>query len=180
MDYEKKYKEALERARVFHTGGGTIDAHITETIFPELKESEDERIRKWCISHINACINVIKDNDEYKEYLSNKVIAWLEKQGDKKPTENIKTKFCEGDKVVSKQDGKVYTVGTAYWVNGDNICLQGTDGHHKWTNEDDLNKNYHLWIEAKKLDADKVIAWLVANILDYEYFVEWFKKDFKL
>ena len=98
----------------------------------------------------------------------------------KKPTENIKTKFCEGDKVVSNQDGKVYTVGTAYWVNGDNICLHGTDGNHKWTNEDDLNKNYHLWIDAKKLDADKVIAWLEANILDYEYFVEWFKKDFKL
>ena len=46
------------------------------------KESEDERIRKWCISHFKACINVIKDNDEYKEYLSNKVIAWLEKQGE--------------------------------------------------------------------------------------------------
>ena len=39
------------------------------------------------------------------------------------------------------------------------------------------------WLEKqdkKTLDPDKVIAWLVANIRDYEYFVEWFKKDFGL
>ena len=51
-------------------------------IIPELAESEDEKIRKWCISHFKECINVIKDNDEYKEYLSNKVLAWLERQGE--------------------------------------------------------------------------------------------------
>jgi len=34
--------------------------------------------------------------------------------------------------------------------------------------------------ENKKLDPDKVIAWLVANILDYEYYVKLFKKDFGL
>ena len=34
--------------------------------------------------------------------------------------------------------------------------------------------------ENKKLDADKVIAWLVANICDFEYYVKLFKKDFKL
>lgn len=35
-------------------------------------------------------------------------------------------------------------------------------------------------IEPKKLNADEVIAWLVANILDYEYFVKRFKIDFGL
>ena len=35
-------------------------------------------------------------------------------------------------------------------------------------------------IEPKKIDGNEVIAWLVANILDYEYFVKWFKKDFGL
>lgn len=44
--------------------------------------SNEEKIRKWCISHFRNCINVIKDNNEYKEYLSNKVIAWLERQKD--------------------------------------------------------------------------------------------------
>ena len=46
MDYEKAYKEALERANVAHKDE---DRHIKATlerIFPELKESKDERIRK--------------------------------------------------------------------------------------------------------------------------------------
>ena len=30
----------------------------------------------------------------------------------------------------------------------------------------------------KTIDADKVIAWLVANICDYDYYVKLFKKDF--
>lgn len=175
MDYEQKYKEALEKAKKLH--GKSCINNVLEDLFPELQENEDERIRKWCISHFNACINVIKDNDEYKEYLSNKVIAWLEKQGEKKLIENVETKFCEGDKVVSNQDGKVYTVGTAYWVNGDNICLHGTDGNHKWTNEDDLNKNYHL-CDAKKLDADNV--WLQNYLSNVICFVNQFKKDFGL
>ena len=32
----------------------------------------------------------------------------------------------------------------------------------------------------KTIDADKVIAWLVANICDYDYYVKLFKKDFGL
>lgn len=35
-------------------------------------------------------------------------------------------------------------------------------------------------IEPKKIDSNKVIAWLVANILNYEYYVKLFKKDFGL
>lgn len=33
---------------------------------------------------------------------------------------------------------------------------------------------------TRTLNADEVIAWLVANIVDFEYYVKWFKKDFKL
>ena len=32
--------------------------------------------------------------------------------------------------------------------------------------------------QGKALDPDKVIAWLVANICDYDYYVKLFKKDF--
>ena len=49
-----------------------------------LKEGEDERIRKWCISHFRECFRVTKDNAEYQEYLNNKVIPWLENQGEQK------------------------------------------------------------------------------------------------
>lgn len=178
MDYERKYKDALKWMQSLYDGLHGATKEEAEHYFPELKENKSERVRKGLIKTISSLLDntILYHTDITKE----EALAWLEKQGEKKLIENVETKFCEGDKVVSNQDGKVYTVGTAYLVNGDNICLHGTDGNHKWTNEDDLNKNYHLWIDAKKLDADKVIAWLVANILDYEYFVKWFKKDFGL
>lgn len=68
-----KYEEALERARK----GKPIDE-----IFPELKESEDEKIRKWLIHKIESmyvidCI--VKDEN------AEKALAWLEKQKEHKP-----------------------------------------------------------------------------------------------
>lgn len=44
----------------------------------------------------------------------------------------------------------------------------------------DAEKKEVKEIELKKLDADKVIAWLVANIYDFECYVKLFKKDFGL
>ena len=43
MDYKKKYDEALERARKYMALGYYT---LMPEIFPELAESEDERIRK--------------------------------------------------------------------------------------------------------------------------------------
>ena len=50
MDYKEKYEQALERARQFSEKPYLEDsAGIVEYIFPELAESEDERIRKEMI-----------------------------------------------------------------------------------------------------------------------------------
>ena len=74
MDYEKKYNEALERAKELSK---TITGANYEYIFPELKESEDERIRELCKVLVRTCfINELctkEDNDE--------CMAWIEKQG---------------------------------------------------------------------------------------------------
>ena len=74
MDYEKKYNEALERAKELSK---TITGANYEYIFPELKESEDERIRELCKVLVRICfINELctkEDNDE--------CMAWIEKQG---------------------------------------------------------------------------------------------------
>lgn len=126
--------------------------------------------------NLYKCLRCYVPNDKAEEF-----IAWLEKQGENKPTENVEIKFCEGDKIVSNQDGKVYTVGTAYYVTGDNICLHDTDGNHLWTNRDDLNKNYHLWTsEDVPLDADKVIEWLKPYSVIVDNIIDEFKKDFGL
>lgn len=45
MDYEKLYKEALDRARIwkYKSGMSKDKQGILDDIFPELKESEDEK-----------------------------------------------------------------------------------------------------------------------------------------
>jgi len=80
MDYEKKYKEALERARKSYVNsikqGWTCDKVIYEEIFPELKESEDEKIRKDIIAILKGQIPYTSGED------AKKYISWLEKQGE--------------------------------------------------------------------------------------------------
>lgn len=76
MDYEKKYKEALDRARQFITKElyAECNGNLVEYIFPELKEGEDERIRKALLRFHASTIDI--DGIQGKE-----ILAWLEKQG---------------------------------------------------------------------------------------------------
>ena len=79
MDYEKKYNEALERARKCwgeynELVGAYENKGLCEEIFHELAESEDERIRGAIIDHL-------KDNN-LTEWA-----AWLEKQGELNPVD---------------------------------------------------------------------------------------------
>jgi|GEM_PF-5924382 len=78
MDYEQKYKKALEKAQKELQSCGSKDCDAVRQIyrfFPELKESEDERIRKSIIAIIN---NYVDNSNTFKP----KMIAWLEKQGE--------------------------------------------------------------------------------------------------
>ena len=76
----KAYDEAIERAKKLYGNG------IAEEIFTELKESDDERIRKWIIDDIRYNMNNEPlNNSEYKKK-AEKAIDWLEKQGEQKPT----------------------------------------------------------------------------------------------
>lgn len=86
MDYEKKYKEALERARNIRFGNtnSALANVVCEEIFPEIRESEDEMIRKEMISifsKFEESYTLYGDKYDYKKW-----VAWLEKQGDQKPT----------------------------------------------------------------------------------------------
>ena len=81
------YDKALERARAINNGkdvdveSGTT---ICEYIFPELKESEDEKIRKEIISILRNTYWTSNRNR------FNELVAWLEKQGeDKKEINNF-------------------------------------------------------------------------------------------
>lgn len=75
----KRYDEALERAKKWYNAPNidkmpTYGNRVIEEIFPELKESEDERIKEAIITTIHLYYGEPLE-DEAKE-----MIAWLEKQ----------------------------------------------------------------------------------------------------
>jgi len=77
MNYEEKYKTALERAKKELLSCGSTDCDAAKQIyrfFPELKESDDGRIRNQIIDFIEKY-----GNPTYYEWQKD-WIAWLEKQ----------------------------------------------------------------------------------------------------
>lgn len=79
--YEQKHKEALGWMKSLYGGLHGKTKEEAEKYFPELAESEDERIRKEIISHLQHEY-VVKRYVSDVEY--DRWIAWLEKQGQEK------------------------------------------------------------------------------------------------
>lgn len=79
MNYEKKYKEAQKWIESIYSELSHEQQMEAEAFFPELKESEDERIRK---SIIKFLIDVNNGAYTKSELEIASWIAWLEKQGE--------------------------------------------------------------------------------------------------
>jgi hypothetical protein len=103
MDYEKMYKEALKRARNLYPGVHSHNKAMLEQIFPELAESEDEKIRKLLVWQVHRNIedetndlaqsvyDGIKGHDpDIEESIEDwkRCLAWLEKQKEPLPIPN--------------------------------------------------------------------------------------------
>jgi hypothetical protein len=91
----KAYDEALERARklkedpqgVFYEYSPKEGDTICDYIFPELAESEDERIRK----SLAAYFAKFKQSDMWdNDFSFGDILAWLEKQVQKPTDEEMK------------------------------------------------------------------------------------------
>lgn len=90
----KRYDIALDKIKRLLGTGSNCSREELEYVFPELAESEDERIRKELIEYIkdqqSSFISAPDCRDKYEEEENNKYnswIAWLEKQGEQKPAE---------------------------------------------------------------------------------------------
>ena len=81
MDNEKAYNEALERARriLCNIPEGSASARDIETIFPELRESEDEKIRKFLIDYFTS-YKIGNVATKLNGYRIDDILAYLEKQ----------------------------------------------------------------------------------------------------
>lgn len=90
----KAYDKALERARRLYNGEETnADVEIAcENIFPELKEIEDERIRKEIIEMLRNWASV---HHITKEQFSERM-AWLEKKGMSYTKKDVDEAYLKG------------------------------------------------------------------------------------
>lgn len=160
MDYKKKYEEALGRARQVHTTNVDENKKSTEYIFPELKESEDEKIRKDILSFAE---NMLKNNiskaqkDKFKFWIS-----WLEKQGEKpqgksaleaskegkidnanyiKPTYKVEPKFHKGDWIINNR-GQIYLIDIIL-TNCYHITSTDKVEANSWVTN--IDEDFRLW-----------------------------------
>lgn len=79
MDYKEKYEQAIENLRKIKVANKDNKELVDfiEYKYPELKESEDEKIKKSLIGHLKECRNNTRSEVMIGEYA--KWIAWLEK-----------------------------------------------------------------------------------------------------
>ena len=99
MNYENKYNDALEKLQeALAPKDGREISGLTrgciEEIFPELKESEDEKMRK-------SVIYALRNGGFYDNDKTDEAIAWLEKQG-KQKTDIPKWKYKKDNAPLSK------------------------------------------------------------------------------
>ena len=134
----KAYEESLERAKDFMNGEVHYALKRGENImcwiFPELKESEDERIRKAIVATIHLYYGEPLE-DEAKE-----MIAWLEKQADQNPVEMVAPKFKVGDWIIQGCNIlKIRCFDDKYY------CFETVEGYVDHMLISEIDSLYHLW-----------------------------------
>ena len=70
-----KYEDALARAKELHEAGNGLTKTQMEIVFPELKESNDEKIRKSLLCYFKHWARLY-----WNDLNVNDIIAYLEKQ----------------------------------------------------------------------------------------------------
>lgn len=180
QEKDKRYDDALERAKKLYRQGT-----ITESlcfVFPELKESEDERIRKAIIEYFN----LQDDNTTYSFIPKKDILAWLERQ---KPVDEEELK-----KGALKYVARQFMKWLDAKIPNDKMCLSNMeckDIEDAFLKDDWARISHYMRKKLEKqnktLDPDKVIAWLnnqaclgFIEDIEVEKFVEQFKKDFGL
>lgn len=133
-DYKARYEQALRRAKKFWEAEYK---GVAEEIFPELKESEDERIRKALIKYYSF------DKDGGSHVLDNitpkQILDWLEKQVPiNEEAEKEKNDYVSGQFLYCKGSFNEFKEGESYWIEyiGNDTYIGRSDNI--------LNQKFHI------------------------------------
>lgn len=164
LSIEQKAKAYDEALKVLHKYDGAnimFTQDLKEEMFPELKESEDERIRKRIYDYINVTLD---DNESTEK---EKWLAWLEKQGEQKSqgksvleafkeekvdnANKVEPKFKVGDWIVWQD--KCYKVN----YNGCGYELVDQNGLSTSLEYGNIDENARLWDITKDAKEGDII-----------------------
>ena len=142
----RAYDEALERAKEVKD-----NVEVVEYIFPELCESEDERIRKAIIEFFE----LQDDNTTYSLVPKKDILAWLEKQGEQKSSDKVEPKFKFGDWIAYYRDDysreiiQIYDIRDGRYYFTDNV-------HFSWSVKE-CDEKSHLWTIQDAKEGDVLV-----------------------
>lgn len=140
-------KEKFEEAKRLYKTANADQKYFLEILFPELQETEDEKIRKDLIKWINEFPDTI-----WRGHYKKDVIAWLEKQGN--PADKVEPKFKVGDTMRTlKEANDGYTDGMPVVISIDNEYYHCTNELIAIKDQDDYE---FPPINVKQKSADKV------------------------
>lgn len=161
----KAYDEALARANEMIKSmtniGGVAKVDDIQHIFPELKESEDERISGNIIATIHLYYGEPLE-DEAKE-----MIAWLEKQGEQKiktPEESLGIDYDTYNKIV---DECIYDEQKPAWIEEDEAMLAEIS--------DLLWEGYKQ--SGSKFSWDDIRNWVIHKLKSLRHQKQWKPSD---
>jgi hypothetical protein len=154
----KRYDEAIELAKEINDEQRAQPFNVMIRLFPEIKESDDEMIRKELLSSFK-CIMTDADKDELWYGLPyNDIITWLEKQGKKHlinydDAEKEKADFVGDGFIECHADFLDFKEGNTYWLEyiGDDMYNVRSDNL--------LGKTYHI-TPCQLYTVFKKLTWL--------------------
>ena len=101
------YDRALEVLHKYDGANIMFSQSLKEEMFPELRELDDEKIRK---ALLNEFIHLQSKGCKFAGLEGEDIIAWLNRQGDQKLTNKIVFKFHKDDWCIDNEDGTVFQI----------------------------------------------------------------------
>ncbi len=167
--YRERYEQALERAIEFMSNRGIKpdeDAfkcakELSETIFPELRESEDDRIRKDIVSFLGILLEqggVMSEGWNSKE--CEKYISWLEKHN---PENTV-------SKIVSDEETDMQKAHREWRNEGIEMVINhpeeyGLQKKCEWSGEDyEMLESFLHKLEVCDLLSNKENVWAIRKL----------------